>query len=227
VALWDVADCLARAKRLVNRPVPDAALADTDWYAFFTEAQSRVYSMLAVHCPEAVYGAPVLMTTADSGLTYTYGTDSGLPTGYTTIFPIGHVEIRASRAGNLLRPGSDWDMSGDVFVPEGDRIRFPGGRTRIFTDGPYARFVKPPGVVDATTGVLTLEPPFARILIVDDAVTRAAQRMSQDTAEHEARFQQDWAEVLFALKSQYHGQGLQGVGGSGAPWWRGSMGFTR
>lgn len=226
MALHDTADILARAKRRLNRPTTDEALADTDWYAFFTEAQARVVSLLATHCPQAMYGAPTLLTTSDGGLTYTFGTDSGLPTNYQTVFPVGHVELRASRSGTLFYPGNDWD-TGDVFIMEGDKIRWPNGRARTFTDGPYARFITPPGVIDASTQP-TLEPVFARVLIVDDGITRAAgERLKMDPAPYEEMFQRDWAEVLGALKTQYFGAGVRALGQPGTPWFRRQFGFTR
>lgn len=231
MALYDTADILARAKRRLNRPATDEAFTvsatDDVWYAFFTEAQSRVYTLIATHCPDALYGAPVLMTSADSGATYTFGTDSGLPTNYTNIFPLGQVEIRSGRAGTVLLPGTDWDDDSDHYVPEGEKIRWPNGKTRTFSDGPYARFIQPPGVIDASTGVPTLEPVFARVLIVDDGVTRAAARLHMDTSEYEAAFQQDWSEVLHALKAQYFGHGLVAHSGMPRVWWRGSMGVSR
>lgn len=219
MSLWDSADILARCKRALNRPSTDEALSDADWYAFATEAQSRVYTLLATHCPEAVYSAPTLMSTSDDGATYTFGTDSGLPTSYQNVFAMGHVEIRSARAGQLLLPGTDWDEGGETYVPDGDKIRWPGGRTRTFSDGPYARFVQPPGVIDGSTAP-TLEPAFARILIVDDAVTRAAERLKLDTSSHEARFHRDWMEILLALKTQYFGQGQVALGGVSGVWWR-------
>jgi hypothetical protein len=166
MALWDAADLLARSKRLLNRPTSDQGMTDADWYAFLTEGQAKWFEIIATHAPHVLYGDPEQLTTADGGETYDFA---------STPFPGGHIEVRQSRSGPVLRIGQDWEASAD-FTWEGDKLRVPDGQSRTFSDGPFARYVAAPAVIDASTAP-TLKPPAARLLIVYDALAHAAVRM--------------------------------------------------
>src|SRR5687768_809057 len=98
--LWDSADLLQRCIDMAARPTADQEMSDARWYRRLTEAQSYWYGVFAAHVPHVLYGAPVLLTTADSGATYTF------PAG---IFPMGRVVIRASRSGEVLTSGPEWE----------------------------------------------------------------------------------------------------------------------
>lgn len=172
MALWDRAWMLAEAKALLNRPSSDLGMSDTIWYQFLTTGQAKWFEIIAAHAPHVLYAAPELLTTADSGATYTFA---------STPFPGGSIELRASRSGQVLSIGPEWDDSVD-FTWEGDKLRVPGGRTRTFSGGPYARYIAAPSAIDASTEP-TLKPPAARRLIVFDACAQAAVRMgSHDPA---------------------------------------------
>lgn len=216
---YDSADLLSIAKMLYNRPSTDEAVTDAQWYVALTEAQARVYEMLAFAHPEAVLSAPTKLTTSDSGLSYTFGTDSGLPTNYQNISGEGHIILLASKTGPELQPGSDLDNSTDTFVFEDGVIRWPGGRTRTFSDGPYCRFVTPPGVIDGSTAP-TLKPVHLRKILPYDACKTMAMRLGEDPSPWEALFQAEWKEQLLALKSRFYGQGRGYMRGPGGPWWR-------
>ena len=213
MANYDTADLLARAKRYLNRPSSDLGMADTDWYAFFTEGQAKWYEIIASHAPHVLYGAPELLTSADSGATYTFG---------STPFPGGQIEVRASRSGPLLTIGQEWDSGAD-FTWEGDKLRVPDGQTRTFSAGPYARYIAAPTTIDASTAP-TLKPPAARRLIVYDACANAAVRMgSHDPATFRDLEQRAaWGDphnpgdvgLIGALKTQVY-TGDTGSGG----WW--------
>ena len=71
-------------------------MSDPDWYLLLEEAQKYWYNVFAVHFPEILYGAPTIMVTSDDKV-YTFA---------SAVFPIGAVEIRASRNGELLVPGA-------------------------------------------------------------------------------------------------------------------------
>lgn len=215
MALFDSADLLARAQRLFNRPSTDEAMTGTEWYAFLSEAQNRVVGLLAFHCPEVMYGAPTLLSTADSGATYTFGTD----TDGNNICPIGHVELRESKTGSLIPPGTDRDTTTLAFIFEADKIRWPGQKTRTFSDGPYARFVTPPNVLSASAAP-TLKPLFARELLVYDACERAAVRCGTDPTPFGAMFDARFPEILSAIQTQFSGAGMAAGTGQGGAWWR-------
>lgn len=216
MALFDSADLLARCQRLFNRPSTDEAMTSTEWYAFLSEAQNRVVTLFAFHCPEAMYGAPTLLSTADSGASYTFGTDAD----GANICPIGHIELRESKTGAMIPPGSEWDTSTQTFLFNADRIRWPGQKTRTFSDGPYARFVTPPNVLNGSSAP-TLKPLFARELLVYDACERAAVRCGVDPTPYGAMFDARWPEILAAVQSQFSGAGRTAVEESGGLWWRG------
>lgn len=219
MATWDSADLLARVKRYMNRPNPDNAVADADYYAFLLEAEYEWMGILAIHSPESQYGAPVQLTTSDGGATYQF------PAG---VFPIGHLEIRSARNGLLLAPCSDFD-DGD-FVPEGTQIRMPNGTTRTFSSGPWARYVTLPTALDAGNQPI-LNPPHARILLVFRACYKAAARLNQDPGRWLALEQiAAWGDpttgtvgLIAELKTQYYGEGATSTGATnyGGQFYRG------
>lgn len=217
MALYDSADLLARSQRLFNRPSTDEAMTSTEWYKFLGEAQQRVVGLLAFHAPESMYGAPTLLTSADSGATYTFGTDAD----GANISPIGHIEIRESPTGAMIPPASEWDSTTLGYLFEADKIRFPGQKTRTFADGPYARFITMPGLLDGSTAP-TLKPAFARELLVFDACERAAVRCGVDPTPYGQMFDARWPEILQAVISAHHGAGIVATqGGGGGLWWKG------
>ena len=156
MALYDTADLLARSRRAAKRPATDAQVADTDWYAWLTEAQIKWVSKIANVAASVMYGAPTKLTTSDSGVTYDFPSE-----------PVGQVEVRESPTGRIWIPCTEWESGGD-FVHENDRIRFPDQKAKIFGDGPYARWVAMPGVIDASSEP-TLKPKHARLLLVHQA----------------------------------------------------------
>ena len=223
MAQWDKADLLARLKRTLARPGTDEDKGPTDsdadamLYALLTEGQLYWTNELATHVPDlaGLYTIEQL-TTADSGLTYSFSVE-----------PLGHYEIRESRNGRLLVPGAEWDPASD-FIPDGKKIRFPGGITKQFASGPFARYVKTPTFIDASTEP-TLQPPQARLLVVYHAAGEWAARGGlRDPQPY-------WdLENRAAFGDPLHGQvGLVGalkqsaflIGAAGVPsgmgdWWR-------
>ncbi len=169
MAQFDTADMLARAKVLAQRPSTDQQQSDANWYQMLSEAQDHWFGVFSLHCPWVLMTAPTLMVTADSGETWTFGTD----TDSVNIFPLS-VVVYSKKDGRILRPGTYWDTNAD-YVWEGDKIRFARGKTKTFTDGPYARFITPPD--DITVSVQpTFKPKRARILLVYRAVALWASR---------------------------------------------------
>lgn len=184
------------------------------------DAQRRVVELIAFHCPEAMYGAPTLLTTGDSGATYTFGTDADT----ANICPIGHIELRESKTGAMIPPASAWDTTTLGFIFEADKIRWPGQKTRTFADGPYARFVTPSALLNASVAPV-LKPLFARELLVYEAATYAALRLQQDPTPYQQMFASRWPEVLQAIITAFHGAGIVAThGGAGGLWWRGISG---
>jgi hypothetical protein len=213
MATWDSADLLARCKQYANRPTTDAGMDDTLWYAFLAQGQRYWMQIIATHYPEANVGAPELMTTADSGVTYTVAS-----------YPIGHMEIRNGIAGDLLLPCADYE-DGD-YVAEGQTIRMPGSRARTFSAGLYARYVAEPGEMSASTQPV-LKPSQARQLVVYRALILHAMRLGINPAPYQALEQTEaWGDpntpgmvgLIPALKTQYH-QNTSGFDPAAAAWY--------
>ena len=161
---WDSADLLARCKRQSGVPTTTEFPADTDWYAWLTEAQAYYYGVWSTHCPYYLMTAPTLLTSADSGVTYV------MPSSTHVLA----VELYDKKDGRLLKCGAYWDTNAD-YIWEGNKIRFPGGKAKTFSGGPYLRYVAEPGDVAAATEP-TLNPEYARVLLVDHAVALWAER---------------------------------------------------
>lgn len=197
MATWDSADCLARCKRFARRPATDESYLDTDWYAVLTEAQAEAVADIAARSPDALYGSPVLLTTADSGATYTFGTDAAADNE----FPLGHAEIYASLSAipdEPLEPGID-------FIVEGQKIRIPNNKTKTFSAGPYARFVLQPRTIDASNAP-TIQPKSARMTIVYGAVGKWASRPGSgaDPSYWEKKRDEALGKWLLLLRTQYN-----------------------
>ena len=190
---------------------------DAQLYTLLSNAQRKMITLLAVHVPQTQVAASELLTTTDSGETYTL-----------TYYPLGQVEIRHGRAGPVLIPGADWNDWAD-FVIEGQTIRTPGGRTKTWANGLYARYVRAPDVISATVDPV-IQPPYAGLAIVYEAAAEfAMQGGLRDPAPYQLLLQRfllgdpntpGHLGLIDSLKVQYFGQG--GVtGDDSATWWRG------
>lgn len=214
MGLYDTAYLLQQCKLYAQRPASDEQMTDARWYALLTEAQSTVVMELSKACPAHFYTAPVLLTSADSGKTYTFGTDAD----GDNIVPFGHVEVYAKENGRSLYANNYDALGGDSFVIEGDHIRMPGNRARTFGNGPYARFVAEPQIIDATHAVDSrLRPKAMRMLLVWDALTRWCQvGQLRDPRSYQESFARDLQAAHLTLATQYANQGTPSIG---AEWW--------
>ena len=157
-------------------------MADADWYAFLTEAQVYWYAQFATFVPHVLMGAPTLMTSADSGVTYTFS---------SSVTPLA-VEVYDKLNGFPLRPGAYWDAAAD-YVWESSKIRMTRSRARTFSSGPYARYITPPTVIDGSTAP-TLLPDYTRILLVYRALIDWAERGGMRPSEYwRAKEQDAWS----------------------------------
>jgi hypothetical protein len=227
VALFDVADCFTRAVRLLARPTADEAFTDVTTgdvlYGILDDAQRDIATRIAWQIPDVAYEPPTQLTTADSGVTYTFGLDAdGNP-----IIPLGQIELRGNGArGVPILPGNDWADTTDVYLMDTDPntgagvVRWPGQRSRTFSNGLWARYVKPCRQITSASSTVTLKPYVARQLIPPKAAEIAAIRLMQDPAPFAARYEELWGLVLAALKTQQHGQGLRALDGASGVWWR-------
>lgn len=233
MADWDTANLVRRCKFKTRRPDAgqDEEMLDPDlvvdgfWYDLLTEAQDYWTDIMASTVPEALYGPPTLMQTADGGATWYFGSPAANP----KVYPIGHLEIRESRSGRVMIPGTDWQSKD--FVMEGDHIRLPNGKSKLFSAGPYARFVTRPSGINAATEP-TIQPPGARILLVNRACILWCSQGGgmRDSTAFEKEEAMNWNRIVNALRTQFHLAGAQAVDDEGGDWWHGidtGEGYTR
>jgi len=211
MALYDSADLLRRCVDYWNRPSDDEKFGTTFWYDRLTEAQAFVYGRVAAHCPQLLIAAPAVLTTSDSGVTYSFGTDVN---GYA-MTPL-YVEVYARINGRELLATS-FDGPGD-FVIEATRVRGPNNKP--FTYAPYARIVAPPGEISASSEP-TFTPAMDRMLLVWKALELACGvESARDPSYYGGQFGLLWGDCLTKWKTQYSTQWASELGGNYA-WWHG------
>jgi len=213
VADLDSADLLARCKRESGVPSTTEFPADADWYAWLGDAQKHYYDLIAAHAPWALLEAPVLLTSADSGVTYTFA---------SSISPL-FVELYSTTgsAGRLLIPGPYSDPGAD-YVWEGDTIRFPGNKAKTFSGGPYARIITPPTTIAADVEP-TLPKNLRPVLVPHACVLWASRGGMRDPTPFQAREDKLWfgepargrVGMLVMLKQQnpYYGSTSRSMSG--------------
>jgi hypothetical protein len=218
MATWDSADLLARVKRYAARPTADEQMDDAGWYALLTEAQAHWIPILATHVPDAMMGAPTLLTANGDNTLYSFPAN-------TIVY--GRAEFYDGIDGIRLRVGAYDDPSADLVVTAAGVIT-PLGRSRTFGGGLYARWVPGPTDISAATEPVIL-PKHVRILLVWNALARwAAIGQQADPSYYESmEIKEAWDDpqtgklgIITNLKQQYMGQADAGSGRR--VWWMGN-----
>lgn len=173
MATWDAADLLAKAQLLARRAATDAHMTDANWYDLLTQGQHEWMRELCAHVPDVNYCVPTQLTTADSGETYVF------PDPYASAraagsFDVFKAELYTAKAGTLMRPGPYHDSGAD-YVFEGRRIRFPLGRTRTFSSGPFGRYVAAPPDLSASSAPVMLPEETRMLAVIRACIMWAAQ----------------------------------------------------
>lgn len=166
---WTSAELYDRFLLYLGRGNGGVMAADELWtsdrvYTWLADAQESVFAELAPIVPGAFVGVPTQLSTADGGVTYTYGTD---------VYPFGHVEVFAVESGGRELFATSYRNTGGDFVIEGSTIRTPGNRTRTYATGPWARYTAFPARLSASVQP-AINPPQARELILWKALWNAA-----------------------------------------------------
>lgn len=214
MAAYDSADLLARLRTFTNRPSDDELLTDALGYELLADAQRGLVLDVAARVPNAMMGAPVLLTSSDGGYTYTFGTDDDA----NDAFVVGHCEVYASDGGAPLYASSYGDGEGD-FVIEGDRIRIPRGQARSFSVGPYARFQKVPLTLSASVAPV-FTPVWGRMAIVYGAWQRfCAVGQYRDDRQPQELYERELSKIMLALKTQFTTYGFPAGLRARRPWW--------
>lgn len=213
--MYTSAELLSDFKFWANRPDTDESLTDVQIYRLLTLAQQQEAMDLASRFPRMSMSAPTLMTTADNGKTYTLSTTDA---DGNTEMPFGHAEVYATDPNGRELYGSSYAAAAGDVVFEGARIRIPAGVTQSFGSGPYIRYVPVPGTLNADNEP-TMQPPFARQLIVFRALVLWANRGGmRDPKPFQEMYDRAFDSVLRALATQYARQNDAAV--SGIKWWR-------
>lgn len=163
MADWDSADLLSRFRRVTLTTSNTADTNDTAAYQLLSNAQRRICTILAAVAPNSQVSAQELLTTSDSGRTYAL-----------TYFPLSHLELYdGSENGVQIFPAAYSQNAYDGFVLDAQTIRWPGGITRTFGNGLYARYVRTPAAISGASAP-SLQPPHARQAVVYDAASEWA-----------------------------------------------------
>lgn len=215
---WESTDLLTRFNAFAGRPTTDA-ITSAQKYQRLSDAQEAVITEISTVAPKPLYGAPALMTTADGGYTYTFGTDGQ---GYA-LFPLGKTRIYPSLNAvpdYAWRPGVD-------YLDEGVQIRMPNN---VPFAGPlYWQGITPPAAITAVVQPV-LQPPSSRILIVIKAVESFAEEFLRNAAladQMRARWDREWPKNCTMIRRHFSGARPSGsvtgsVGGYGG---YGGVGF--
>jgi hypothetical protein len=210
---WQSVDLLDRFNRLSGRPSSDS-ISQTVKYGFLADAEQYVLTRIASIAPKVLYGAPTAMTTADGGLTYTFGTDGN---GYA-LFPMGKTQIFPTLSSI---PGGAWRPNID-YLDEGIRIRLPNATPYA---GPLYWYGLTPAQQMSATVQPVLQPPQSRMLIVLAAVKAFSESAMRNPALADrmaVRFETEFGQTMTMLRTHFKNGG--GLGRLLFPWGSGSYG---
>lgn len=215
MASYDSADLLARLRTFTGRPdSDDELLTDALGWELLADSQRALVLDVAARVPHANMAAPVLLTSADGGYTYTFGTDDDA----NAAFVVGHCEVYAKSDGRELYASTYGDGEGD-FVIEGDKIRMPRGKARTFSFGPYARFQKVPLTLSASVQPV-FKPVWGRQAIVYGAWQRfCAVGGFRDDRQPQELYDRELQKILLSLKTQFATYGYPAGIRQLRPWW--------
>lgn len=217
MALYDSADCVRRAKLRLNRPAVDEAFTvsatDDVWYDLATEAQDELIDRFATYNPDAMWPDPAVLSTADLGLTYTFGTD----TDGANIFALGRFRVYLT-----AQDVPDFPLTEGVdYTIEGTKLRMPNAQPQSFADGgPYVQFVAPGNVITSATQPTV--PKVARRALISLTAAKGAERLRDSSlaAEQQAHYENDWNQINAAIKTQGFGKGGPKLSYRERSWWR-------
>ena len=211
VAADNSVELLALLRTITNRPATDLNLTDAKGYIFLTAAQNALVYRIAAHLPDLMKTAPEKMTTTDGGRTYRISKEA-----------LGSIEIYPFLgADQPLIEGPYWDVRADYTKEGTQTIRMQGNRPRIFADGPYARYVVKPGVIDPASLPTIVPNDLRRVLPWMAAAMWAATPGSGDDPEPYAAMVETllWGDpaspgdlgIIPSYKLQHFSSGLSGT----------------
>lgn len=219
---WTSNDLLQRFAAMAGLPAQGAPSV-AQRFGWLADGESEVINRIAAVKPSILYGAPTAMTTADGGLTFTFGTDGN---GYA-LFPMGQAGIYPSL--NAI-PGGAW-VPGQDYLDEGTTIRMVNATP--YTGTLYWYGITPKQQMSASVQPVLYPPPI-RMLSVIWATKCFAEaggiRNERLSDRMEKRFEKSLGETMTMLRKHFKsggglgrllgawGVGEYGPGWSGA-WW--------
>lgn len=213
---WTSASCLTRFNTLAGRPTTDS-ITDAQKYVFLSDGQEAVITELSSIAPQVLYPAPIAMTSADSGYTWTFGTDGN---GYA-LFPMGRAQIYPSL--NAV-PDYPWRPGVD-YLDEGTTIRIPNNVA--WTGTLYWRGMTQPAQMTASVEPV-LQPPSSRTLLVTKAVQLFAEQFLRNAAladQMQVRWDRDWPVQMTAIRKHFSGARPTGSVTQGSGYGGGGPGY--
>lgn len=216
MAVYDSAALLTMFYRQIRQPTNADFPTATDGYAYLTQGQLSTMADIVRRAPYAMKAAPVQLTTADGGFTYTFGTDSD----GNNLYPVGDLGIFRQQTDI-----PDFPMvEGVDYLLEGDKIRFPNNRPFSGSTAPYWYGTVMSYQVSASSQPI-LKPVWARPLIVYEAARQCLEDLGEDTAAFADRYNRTMAQLMGVLQTQYAKQASIAAtnpvaGPARARWWR-------
>ena len=198
---WISTDLLTRVRRKLPNPQNTDFPSNTDVYAEMQEATLEFARDVLQPCPFLTMQAPTLMTSADSGLTWQYGTDAdGNP-----ISPLGACAIYRRK-----EDVPDFPMERGVdYLDETIQIRMPANRADpiSYPDGaPYFYGNVPQVYVDSSHNPAA-QPVDVRMAIVWRTVANLLIDLNADETKAERRYAELLQKIVWSeqLASQNAG----------------------
>src|SRR3990167_5053052 len=213
---WQSTDLLTRFNDYAQRATDNDGLTDAQKYRRLSDGQDQVILECANLMGRVLFSAPVQMTTADGGYTYTYGTDGN---GYA-LFPLAGSIYPTEAA----IPGYPWVPQRD-YLDEGTQIR--GLNDTVLPVAPWFYGITQPQQLSASVQPV-IQPPQARVLIVVQAVKLYAEEGNRDVplaATMAARWDDQWKRWATALRRHLRGPRQLGPITAGAGNWAGGLGM--
>ena len=209
---YQSADMLTLFNLLADRPVGETGstgpVTDAQKYTYLAQAQDQVILQIANISGNVLYGTPTLMTSADGGYTYTFGTDGN---GYPLFLLDGHIYPTLNAI-----PSCPW-VPGQDYLDEGNLIRSLNNTP--FSVAPYFQGITTPAAMSASVQPI-VTPPYARVLIPIRAVQNFAQSGKRDVELYtlmQARWTAEWGVLSVSIRKHLRGRRLLAPLTSGGP----------
>ena len=220
---YESSDMLRWFDRWAGRNASSDTISPAVKFDYLADAQDYVIQRIAAVSAKTLFAAPYQLTTADGGLTFTYGTDAN---GYA-LFPMGQTGIYPTTSSI---PGGAWTPGVD-YLDEGTTIRMPNAVPYTGTLFAYGLQMAPRMSQDVQP---VLMPPSIRMLIPRRAVAMFAEsgniRNEALANRMSVEFEKEFGDTMTLLRKHVKtsgtmgrmlmpwGVGPYGPGWSGA-WW--------